>query len=186
MQNTYIKPVVIFAVLAILMAATRSHHFGSMLSLPDASWPIFLLAGFYLPRWVFPVLLVEAGLVDYWAISYGGVSDWCFSAAYWFLIPTYFSLWFGGRYYVTRHQFSWRSLAELAGIASIATSVAFVISNASFYLFADYFGELSAAQYGAQVAQYFLPYLQTMMMYLAVAALLHIAVLQITKRSVVA
>lgn len=186
MHNTQKKSIVIFAALVILMVATRSHHFGSLLNLPDASWPIFLLAGFYLPRWVFPLLLVEAGLVDYWAINYGGVSDWCFSPAYWFMIPTYFSLWFGGRYYALRYQFSLRSLAELAGIAGIATSAAFLISNASFYVFADYFEKMSAAQYSAQVAQYFLPYLQTTLLYLSAAIFLHIVVAQVTRRSLAA
>lgn len=186
MHNTQKKSIVIFAVLVILMAATRSHYFGSLSSLPDASWPIFLLAGFYLPRWVFPLLLVEAGVVDYWAINYGGISDWCFSPAYWFLIPTYFSLWFGGRYYATRYQFSLRSLAELSGVAVVATTAAFLISNASFYVFADYFGKMSAAQYSAQVAQYFLPYLQTVLLYLSAAVMLHIVAVQVTRRSLAA
>src|SRR5690554_3136356 len=44
--------------LAVLMAATRSHHFASVTHLPDASWAVFFLAGFYLrPLWVFPALL---------------------------------------------------------------------------------------------------------------------------------
>ncbi len=31
--------------LALLMAATRSHHFATALHLPDASWAVFFLAG---------------------------------------------------------------------------------------------------------------------------------------------
>jgi hypothetical protein len=166
------------------MAVTRADHFGTVLHLPDASLAVFLLAGFYLPRWAFPALLVGAGLVDYLAINYGGVDGWCFSPAYWFLIPTYFVLWFGGRFYAVRHQFSWRSLAEFAGIAFVATGAAFLISNASFYLFADYFEKMSAAQYGTQVAQYFLPYLQSAYLYLIVAAVLHIIAVQVARRSV--
>src|SRR3990167_728974 len=72
MNSNQIKTIAIFATLAALMAATRDHHFCSALHLPDASLAIFLLAGFYLPRWAFPVLLVEAGLADYLAINYGG------------------------------------------------------------------------------------------------------------------
>lgn len=176
MNTQQIKTLSIFTALAALMAATRAYHFGTALHLPDASLAVFLLAGFYLPRWSFPVLLVEAGLVDYLAINYGGVSGWCFSAGYWFLIPTYFVLWFGGRFYAARHQFSLRSLGEFAGIAFAATTVAFLISNAGFYLFADYFAEMSAMQYGMQVAQYFLPYLQSAFLYLGIAALLHIGI----------
>lgn len=183
MNNNRIKTIAIFATLAALMAATRAYHFGAALHLPDASLAVFLLAGFYLPRWAFPVLLIEAGLVDYLAISYGGVSGWCFSPAYWFLIPAYLVLWFGGRFYAARYQFSLRGMAEFAGIAFIATGAAFLVSNASFYLFAGYFAEMPAAQYGAQVAQYFLPYLQSAFLYLIAAALLHIVAVQVSRRA---
>ena len=183
MNNTQIKTIAIFATLAALMAATRDHHFGSALHLPDASLAIFLLAGFYLPRWAFPVLLIEAGLADYLAINYGGVSGWCFSPAYWFLIPTYFALWFGGRFYARRYQFSLRSLAEFAGIAFAATTMAFLISNISFYLFAGYFADISMAQYAVQLTGYFPQYLQGAFLYLIPAALLHIVAVHISNRA---
>ena len=76
MNNTQTKTIVIFTVLAALMAATRVHHFSTALHLPDASLAVFLLAGFYLPRWAFPALLVEAGLVDYLAINIAMVLVW--------------------------------------------------------------------------------------------------------------
>ena len=174
MNNNQTRSIAIFVILAALMAATREYHFGTTLHLPDASLAVFLLAGFYLPRWAFPVLLVKAGLVD----------GWCFSPAYWFLIPTYFVLWFAGRFYASRYRFTLRSLAEFAAIAFAATGAAFLISNTSFYLLADYFSEMSAAQYGSQVAQYFLPYLQSAFLYLIAAAVLHVAAAQVTRRTV--
>ena len=183
MNNIQTRSIAIFVSLAVLMAATRAYHFGSALHLPDASLAVFLLAGFYLPRWAFPLLLVEAGLVDYLALNYGGVSGWCFSPAYWFLIPTYFVLWFAGRFYASRYRFTLRSLVEFAAIAFAATGAAFLISNASFYLFAGYFDNMSAAQYGSQTAQYFFPYLQSAFLYLIAAALLHIVAVQVSHRS---
>lgn len=184
MNNIQTKTIVILVALITLMAVTRTHHFGSALHLPDASWAIFLLAGFYLPRWAFPVLLAEAGLADYFAINYDGVSNWCFSPAYWFLIPTYFALWFGGNLYAARYRFSLGSLAEFAGIAFVATSAAFLISNASFYLLADYFAGMSAMQYGMQVASYFLPYQQTTFLYLSAATLIHLVAVQVSRHEV--
>lgn len=181
MNTMQIKNMAIFAVLVGLMAVTRDHHFGSALHLPDASLAVFLLAGFYLPRWVFPFLLIEAGVADYLAIHYGGVSGWCFSPAYGFLIPTYFSLWFAGRFYAQRHQFTARSLAEFAGISLAATTIAFLISNISFYLFAEYFAEVTALQYAQQLTQYFSPYLQGAFLYLIPAAALHIVAVQATR-----
>ena len=181
MNKTQTRTIAIFVSLVALMAATRAYHFGTALHLPDASLAVFLLAGFYLPRWVFPVLLVEAGLVDYLAINYGGIDGWCFSPAYWFLIPTYLVLWLAGRFYATRYRFSLRSLAEFTAIAFAATAVAFLISNASFYLLAGYFEKMSAAQYVTQVAQYFPPYLRSMFLYLIAVAGLHWGALQVVR-----
>ncbi|MBM3153552.1 MAG: hypothetical protein FJZ96_15320, partial [Chloroflexi bacterium] len=44
--------------LLAVMLATRFHHFGDALHLPDASWALFFLAGFYLARVWLPVLLL--------------------------------------------------------------------------------------------------------------------------------
>ena len=183
MNHTQTKTIAIFVTLAALMAATREYHFGTTMHLPDASLAVFLLAGFYLPRWAFPVLLIEAGLVDYFALNYGGVDGWCFSPAYWFLIPTYFVLWFAGSFYAARYRFSLRSLLEFSAIAFTATGAAFLISNISFYLLAENLGQLSAAQYSSRVTQYFIPYLQSAFLYLIAAVLLHIVATQVSRRA---
>lgn len=177
------KSFLLLAALIALMALTRSHHFDSMTHLPDASLAVFLLAGFLLPMAVFPVLLVVAGFADYFAFNYAGISDWCFSPAYWFLIPTYAVLFYVGRFYASRHQLTWRSLGLFTASAVVATSAAFVISNASFYLFSGRFADMSAMQYATSVAQYFLPYQISAMMYLIPAALLYVLYTQSSKTS---
>ena len=89
----------IFAILAIVMAATRVNHFAA---LPDASWAVFFVAGFYLRgslRWAFPLLIALAVLIDFIVITGQGMNFWshyCVSIAYWFLLPAYLSLWFAG------------------------------------------------------------------------------------------
>jgi len=183
MNNTQIKAILIFAILAALMAVTRDHHFGSALNLPDASLAIFLLAGFYLPRWVFPVLLVQAGLVDYLAINYGGVSDWCFSPAYWFLIPTYAVMWYAGRFHAAHHGHSWRGFARFSAMAFLATSVAFVISNGSFYLFSGRFAEIGVIQYAGSLTGYYGQYLAGAFLYLSIAACVQFAITNLYRRS---
>lgn len=172
MNNIQTKTIAIFIALIALMAATRIHHFSTALHLPDASLAVFLLAGFYLPRWSFPALLVEAGLVDYVAINYGGVDGWCFSPAYWFLIPTYAVLWIAGRYYARIHRYSLRSLGVFSGIAFAALSAAFLISNASFFWVSGLFPNMGMGEYAASVAQYYLPYLNSAVVYLIPATLL--------------
>jgi hypothetical protein len=173
MKNT--KTIAIVATLAVLMAATRFNHFGSAVSLPDASLAIFFLGGLYLARFArasmaaFVVLILEAGWVDYYATSVQGVSDWCMTSAYWFLIPTYGSLWLVGRWFALRHTLEGRGLAGLALTAWAASSFVFVFSNTAFYLFSKYFTEMSAVEYASRVSQYYVSYVSVAMLYIACA-----------------
>ncbi|MEW5904656.1 MAG: hypothetical protein AB1722_09995 [Pseudomonadota bacterium] len=171
------RPAWIAAALIALMAATRMHtHFGSALYLPDASLAVFLLAGVFIASpWLFGALLLEAGVLDYLAITQFGVSDYCISAAYGFLIPTYGALWYAGRYYARQHQDSLRSLALFAGVSFVALNAAFLISNGAFYLFSGRFPELGLAEYATRVMQYYLPYLSSAVVYLLPAVLAYAA-----------
>lgn len=173
------RATLIIIALTALMAATRMHHFGSALHLPDASLAVFLLAGFFIASPVlFGVLLAEAGVLDYIAITHLGVSDYCVTPAYWFLIPTYAVLWFAGRYYARIHQHNWRSLAMFSGLSWAAISAAFFISNSAFYVFSGRFPEMNMAEYAQRVAQYYVPYLTGAVVYLIPAVLLYVVFTQ--------
>jgi hypothetical protein len=178
----------IFAAMILLMGITRTSHFGSTIHLPDATLAIFLIAGFMLPRYtwaalaVFALLLLEAGGIDYYAIAYRGVSDYCVSPAYWFLLPTYASMWLGGRWFAAQQQ-NLRSLALFTGVSWLATTIAFMISNGSFYLLSGRFTEMSVMEYTARVAKYYPPYLSSSLMYLAFAAVIYVALNQLNKTS---
>jgi hypothetical protein len=167
---------ILLALLA-LMAATRSHHFASITHLPDASWAVFFLAGFYLNRWIaFAGLLVLAAAIDYVAIQWFGVSDFCISAAYPALILAYGALWLAGRWYAGRHRLQWNTLSALT-IAVLAGSVACeVLSGGSFYFLSGRTADLSLAGYGAQFLQFYPADLTGMSFYLAVAALVNVAI----------
>ncbi|MDH5648833.1 MAG: hypothetical protein OEY67_04190, partial [Gammaproteobacteria bacterium] len=53
----------------LVMTATRYHHFGSVLHMPDASLAVFFFAGLYLKKLrFFAVFLATAGIVDFLAI----------------------------------------------------------------------------------------------------------------------
>lgn len=183
MKHIRIKSIVIFAVLVALVAATRSHHFDSLTHLPDASLAAFLLAGIFLPVAAFPILLLVAGLSDYFAFNYAGVSDWCFSPAYWFLIPTYAVMWYAGRFYKARHSMTWQGLSLFAGTSMLATSAAFLISSGSFFLFSGRFADMSALEYAASVAKYYPQYLIGALAYLAVAAVVQVAAVKVSAHS---
>jgi hypothetical protein len=174
MFTTRLKWSAWFLLFALLMVATRSHHFDSLTHLPDASLAVFLLAGMLLPLIAFPALLIIATLVDYFAINYGGISDWCASPAYWFLIPTYVVMWYAGKFYRTHQQQSWYGLLLFVAAAFVATNIAFVISNGSFYLFSGRFAGVTAMQYASSMTQYYLPYLISVFLYLSVAVVVQV------------
>ena len=169
------RTIAIFSILAVLMAATRFNHFGSAFALPDASLAIFLLGGVYMARLsrapliAFTLLILEAGLVDYYATSVQGVSDWCMTTAYWFLIPTYGALWLVGRWFALRYPLEGKWLFGFALTAWAASSFAFVFSNAAFYLFSEYFSGMSVAEYASRVSQYYGSYVSAAMFYVACA-----------------
>lgn len=153
--------------LMALMIATRFHHFGDMKTLPDASLAVFFLAGLWVARaWFFLALLALAGLMDYLAISFGGVSGWCVTPAYLFLIPTYGAMWLGG-YFCRRFSPSWHGLAATLAVCAGAALAAFVISNASFYWLSGYFNELPLAEFIHRVSQYLPAYLSMTLAYTA-------------------
>lgn len=159
-----------------LMAATRSHHFASVTHLPDASWAVFLLAGFYSGRaWLFVALLALAGLTDYLAIGWFGVSDYCISAAYGFLAPAYGALWLAGSWYGRHHHLQASTLLPLSAALLAGTALCEAISGGSFYFLAGRAAETSLAGYAAQFLNYYPASLQGTALYVGVAALIHVA-----------
>jgi len=164
-----------FGVIAGLMLAiglTRFNHFGSSAALPDASLAVFFLGGLYLARFsgalaIFVVLLAEAALVDYYAITVQGASDWCVTPAYGFLAVAYAAMWFAGRWVAPRHNLTVKSLLTVFATVSVASSLAFFISNASFYLFSGRYAEMTAVEYASSVAQYWGSYVAIALLYVA-------------------
>lgn len=142
--------------LAALMAATRYHHFGSAVQLPDASWAVFFLAGMSLGSagW-FAAFLAEAAAIDFLAITVGGVSGWCVTPAYPFLAFAYGALWLAGRWCGREGMSGGRGWARAVAALLAGVTAAFLISNGSFYLLSGYFPELSGSEYAARVARYY-------------------------------
>lgn len=160
------KQYLTISALAMLMALTRSDHFGSAFTLPDASLAVFYLAGIFTGGIAsFAVLLAEAALLDYVAITHWQVSDYCISPAYVFLIPTYAVMMIAGRWSAKYATFNSRDLGFQITYLLVATSIAFLISNGSFYLLSGKFPELSAVQYMERVAKYYSAYISSTLMY---------------------
>lgn len=177
----------ILALLLVLMAATRVHHFGAI---PDASWAVFFIGGFYLrgwTRWAFPLLMALAVAVDYAVIRAQGINFWshyCVSPAYWCLVPAYFALWGGGL--LLRRGYR-RNDARTLGLlaASLVSSVALchLLSQGGFYWTSASVPSPSLGGWAKNYADWFLPYLQTTAIYVGLAAIAHVSIEQVARLS---
>ena len=159
--------------LVALLAVTRIGHFGGIATPPDASLAVFFLLGLWVAsaRWLV-VGLLAAAVVDALAVAQGA-SSYCITPAYPFLIPTYGVLWGAGRatcVYAARWHGWLRGLA-LAVALLASTTIAFVLSNASFYALSGYFEAMPVGDFVRGVSPYFRPYLTGAAAYVAVALL---------------
>ena len=177
---------IILSLLVLLMAGTRLNHFAPI---PDASWAVFFIGGFYLrnwTRWAFPLLMGLAVVVDWVVISNQGMSFWqhyCVSAAYWMLIPAYFAMWTGGmllrRYY---RSASLKSLGMLAATVIGSVALCHLIAQGSFYWISASVAEPTFAGWAKNYSDWLLPYMQSAAMYIGAAALVQVVAEAVSKQ----
>ena len=184
-MNTTLQRATILSLLVLLMAATRSHVFNHFTPVPDASWAVFMIAGFYLrswTRWAFPVFMALAVLVDYVVISGQGLdffAHYCMSAAYWFLVPAYFALWAGGM--LVHHYYqaaNGKALAVLVASLLGSVVVCHLLSQGSFYWLSDSVADPTFAGWWKNYSDWLLPYLRTTAIYVGLAVIVHVGVSQ--------
>ena len=162
-------------VLATLMGATRGYHFTPLEHLPSASWAVFFLAGIYLrSRWVFPALLAEAALLDFAAVTWGGVSSFCVSPAYGFLLPAYGTLWFAGHWYAGEYRDTVATLLPLAGSVFVGAVICELISSGTFYFLSGRYEQTNMTQFVLRFAEYFPRSLSSLSFYVGIAGIIHI------------
>lgn len=169
--------IAIFSVLALAMAATRFHHFATV---PDASWAVFFVAGFYLRgsvRWAFPLLMALAVAVDILVVTGQGGDFWthyCVSPAYWMLLPAYAALWFGGSW--LRKRYDGITLATLGRFVSsllVAATLCYLVSNGSFYWLSPMVTERSFGGWFKNLGDWYLTFVGTTATYAGIAAAIH-------------
>lgn len=158
-QNSSINLLIaVFALLTLLMLATRSHHFSSLNHLPSASIAIFFLAGMYLRNikafWFFYILTLT---IDLASSYYRGQFGDCITTSYPALVLSYAAMFTAGLY--TRpnwQQSTWQvNIVKVALGLFMASSIAFFISNGSYYAFSGKFPDLSWAEYASRVDKYY-------------------------------
>lgn len=173
-MNVPARPVYysLFTALAAAMVATRFHHFGDALHLPDASMAVFFLGGLWLRRHLgFVAFLILAVAIDWVAIQAQGKSffeHYCVTPAYAFLLLAYAALWYGGRWYAGRLRATPRALLGAFGVGLAAASLSFLISNGAFYWLGGRYGDPNVGQYLSRLWQWGPLFVRTTLSYIAV------------------
>jgi len=154
--------------LLVLTLITRGSHVGSGAMLPDATLAAMLLGGMLLGRGLwFAIFMSVCVAIDAYAVGIAGVSSYCLTPAYCALVPTYGVMWLGGTW--LGKQANAFDPAPFAIVSLLTTSIAFVISTHSFYLFSGRFPEASVWEVLQHGWEYFPQYLGYTMMYLGAA-----------------
>ena len=140
---------------AMVMIATRFNHFGDALHLPDASMALFFLGGLYLRKHLaFLGFVVLSVLIDWYSVSYAGVSDFCITVAYAFLPLAYAVLWYAGRRLAPRYNGSLASHGLVFAGIVVSATLSYAVSNGAFYWLGGRYPEPNMTQYLQRFAQW--------------------------------
>ena len=151
-------------VLAALLFFTRYSYFGLSAYCANASLAVFLLGGFYLRRHqLFAGFLAFALLIDALALWQGHVSAALFTRAYLFEPLAYALLWYGAARLALRAR---APLALCGGMLLLAT-LAFTLTNGSFYWLSGFFPGASMSGWAADFARWAPLFVGTTIAYVA-------------------
>ena len=167
----------LFAVLLLLMIGTRFTHAGSAGVLPDATWAVFFISGFYLSRdwrWSLTALFVAAVGADYVAIRYCGISNYCLTLSYWSVVPAYSLLWLGGAWLRGHYRRAPRDLARLALSLLVSVTLCFGITHSAFYWMSGRIAQPTLAEWAAVFVQWYPLFLGVTALYVAVGTVVHL------------
>ena len=163
--------------LSAMMWLTRGHHLASLTHLPDASWAIFFVVGFYFSSFaVIALFLAQAFLIDYLVVTHLGIGQSCFTIAYSFLLPAYLSLWFAGKWLSKRYALNLNGFKNFIFAAVAGIIICELISSGSYYLI-NVPGAASVSEFMSRQAL-FLPHaLLNTMGYLFLALVAHLVII---------
>ncbi len=169
----------IAGLLLSILVVTRAHFFTHI---QDASWAIFFMLGFYVRKAIgFPIFWLVAFAVDLLVIESKGGQSYCFTVSYPFLIPAYASLWIAGRWFAGRYSENLRGLLYFVAAAVVGITVCDIISSGGFYWFSGRFENVNFSEFAGRIARFLPMFMKTTMIYLAIAAVVHIVVIQAGK-----
>ncbi len=171
---------VVLLALIVAMTLTRFHEIGNWLHLYDASMAVFFLGGLLLSRQRYlPVFMLLALVIDFAAITLRGekfLESHCVTPSYGFLFVSYAVLWYGGRLAQRWLHLRGQSLAAVTLAAMAASTLAFAISNGSFYWLGGRYANPHFAEYIARAWQWGPSYVLTATAYVVAGLLIWVGV----------
>ena len=173
--------IAIFAALAAVMLITRPHSLSEFVHLPETSLASFVVAGYYIrSRLAFPALFALAFAIDVVSIHVMGGSDFCFTIAYWMLLPAYGVMWFAGRLAADRLD---RKPAHLPALIALVASAAFVsnvFSSGGFYALSGHFPDATIAGWLPRLERYFPGTLLATLSWTGIAIVIDLTIARLT------
>ena len=138
MNLTYIKYFSI-SVILFLMVLTRGSHLLTSISLPDASFALFLIGGMLLkkPKW-FISLLTFSFVIDLVTISMNNTYQIPINLGFLGLLASYGIMWFFGL-----HIGNAKSFSKFVALSVLATLIAFLISTQTYNLLSGSFPDIT-------------------------------------------
>ena len=170
----------VFAALAAVMLATRTHSLSQIVHLPDTSLASFFAAGYYIrARAAFPALFALGFAIDLVMIRLLSTPDFCFTIAYALLVPAYGVMWAAGRWAHGRLAPKPAALPAVSATICVASLGAEIIASGGFYAFSGRFADPTLAGFGIRLLHYYPYTLLAALTWTGAAAATHVAVLQL-------
>lgn len=168
----------IVALLAAVMLITRTHSLSNLVHLPDTSLASFFVLG-YLVRQplAFAGLFLLAFAIDVVVIYVMGGSGFCFTPAYWMLVPAYGVMWFAGRFAAERLGARLSALPATIALLAGAAFVSNLLSSGGFYFLGGRYDDPTIAGFLPRIQRYFPGTLLATLLWSGVAAAVYAALL---------
>jgi hypothetical protein len=151
-KNIDTKAFITYILLLLVMSITRGSHLLTSVSLPDASFAIFLIGGMLLtkPKW-FISLFILSVVIDLATLSINSSYQIPINFGYLGLLPSYGIMWlFGSRIANTK------SFLKLIAFGVISTLITFVISTQTYNLLSGTFSDITIKE-SIQIGWEYLP-----------------------------
>jgi len=144
--------------LVFLMFLTRGSHFLTEFSIPDSSLIIFLCLGLLTPSiFLFCIFFILATAIDFGYGFFNNSLVFYLTDGYWGLIPAYYVMFISGQLIESKNLLSKINLYLIILFGS--TTLAFIISTNTYYMFSGRFGNPSLLESILQGWNYYPGYL---------------------------